>query len=223
MIYFTSFYVIVNVYVWFPNNNALAIDRVQMSDQTDARSLVGGYSCRDVPGQFRWEDGVLTTAVKQGHGLLAEDADLAPADVTATLIPLIELRQLHVPSRGVILNAAPEFQLFMTQRVSGASFDLTKSAVVVTLDHLNEGELRTMVETLHPKCKDAAEKMVVCYLGLRERQATSGRTLSLRDLLKWAQRLTVTGMREVITQSVLSPLIWQKKNESNGRLVGKSF
>jgi midasin len=34
--------------------------RVYMSDRTDGRSLVGGYTCHDVPGNFNWEDGVLT-------------------------------------------------------------------------------------------------------------------------------------------------------------------
>ena len=34
--------------------------RVYMSDRTDGRSLVGGYSCHDVPGNFNWEDGILT-------------------------------------------------------------------------------------------------------------------------------------------------------------------
>ena len=34
--------------------------RVYMSDRTDGRSLVGGYTCHDVPGNFSWEDGVLT-------------------------------------------------------------------------------------------------------------------------------------------------------------------
>jgi midasin (ATPase involved in ribosome maturation) len=34
--------------------------RVYMSDRTDGRSLVGGYTCHDVPGNFNWEDGILT-------------------------------------------------------------------------------------------------------------------------------------------------------------------
>ena len=37
--------------------------RVYMSDRTDGRSLVGGYTCHDVPGNFNWEDGVLTRYV----------------------------------------------------------------------------------------------------------------------------------------------------------------
>jgi midasin len=37
--------------------------RVYMSDRTDGRSLVGGYTCHDVPGNFSWEDGVLTKYV----------------------------------------------------------------------------------------------------------------------------------------------------------------
>ena len=169
--------------------------RIQMSDQTDARSLIGGYSCRDVPGQFRWEDGVLTTAVKHGHWLLIEDADLAPSDVLATLIPLIELRQLHVSSRGVILNAAAEFQLFLTRRTGSTNtraFDLTKSSTVVDVQHLADAELSHLLRSLYPKCNDAIEKMVQCYQAVRE--GSLGRTFSLRDLLKWAKRLTVTGL-----------------------------
>ena len=73
-----------------------------MSEQTDGRSLVGGYSCRDVPGQFTWEDGVLTTAVREGHWLLIEDVDMAPADVTATLVPLTgEKHEMSYPGGHV--------------------------------------------------------------------------------------------------------------------------
>ena len=76
-----------------------------MSEQTDGRSLVGGYSCRDVPGQFTWEDGVLTTAVREGHWLLIEDVDMAPADVTATLVPLTG--EKHETGYSSVINNRP--------------------------------------------------------------------------------------------------------------------
>jgi len=34
--------------------------RINMSDRTDSRALIGGYACHDVPGRFSWEDGILT-------------------------------------------------------------------------------------------------------------------------------------------------------------------
>ena len=45
--------------------------------------------------------------VKSGDWLLIEDVHLAPSDVMSTLLPLIERRQLHVPSRGVVIDASP--------------------------------------------------------------------------------------------------------------------
>ena len=102
--------------------------------------------------------------------MFGKDVDLAPADVMATLVPLVELRQLHVPSRGVVLNAAPGFQLLMTKRTSTSgtgsnrkAFDVRKATAVAALDHPGEAELRTLVAALYPQCQDAAEKLVVCY------------------------------------------------------------
>ena len=50
---------------------------------------------------------LLSRSVKAGDWLLIEDVHLAPSDVMSTLLPLIERRQLHVPSRGVVIDASP--------------------------------------------------------------------------------------------------------------------
>ena len=99
------------------------IFQINMSDQLDGRALIGGYSCRDVPGQFQWEDGVATKAVEQGKWLLVEDADQAfrsnagsDGGIAGILMALIERKQLHLPSRGAVIKAASGFQLFLTQR-----------------------------------------------------------------------------------------------------------
>lgn len=34
--------------------------RIHMDDQMDSKTLLGAYTCTDVPGQFRWQPGVLT-------------------------------------------------------------------------------------------------------------------------------------------------------------------
>ena len=93
-----------------------------MSDNTDARLLVGLYRCTEIPGQFAWEAGLLTRyfalhklntlltlhtlhtalcrAVMSGSWLLIEDADRAPADTLALLEPLARGGSLTVPSLG---------------------------------------------------------------------------------------------------------------------------
>jgi midasin len=72
----------------------------QVSDNTDARLVVGLYRCTDTPGQFAWEAGLLTRAVTSGAWLLIEDADRAPADMLALLAPLARGGGLTVPSLG---------------------------------------------------------------------------------------------------------------------------
>ena len=53
-------------------------------------------------------------AVTDGRWLLVEDINLAPADVLAALVPLLERRRLHLPQAGRTVAAAPGFQMLAT-------------------------------------------------------------------------------------------------------------
>lgn len=46
--------------------------------------------------------------------MVIENVNMAPADVLAALVPLLEGGKLHLPSRGQVLQAAPSFQLLAT-------------------------------------------------------------------------------------------------------------
>ena len=46
-----------------------------LDDQMDSKTLLGTYVCTDTPGEFKWQDGALTTAVTEGHWVLIEDVD----------------------------------------------------------------------------------------------------------------------------------------------------
>lgn len=50
-------------------------------------------------------------AVAHGKWLVIEDLNLAPPEVLAALVPLLGSRQLHLPQRAQVVNAAPGFQL----------------------------------------------------------------------------------------------------------------
>jgi len=94
--------------------NAADMVRVHLDDQTDSKTLMGAYICTSKPGEFVWQPGALTQAVTQGSWVVIEDINLASAEVLATLLPLVEHRTLHVPSRGEELTAARGFQLIAT-------------------------------------------------------------------------------------------------------------
>lgn len=88
--------------------------RIHLDDQMDAKSLLGAYVCTSVPGEFAWQPGPLTTAVIEGRWVVIEDANLAPPDVLAALVPLLEGRTLALPGRGEVLQASSGFQLLAT-------------------------------------------------------------------------------------------------------------
>lgn len=54
---------------------------------------------------------VCIQAVAQGQWLVIEDLNLAPPEVLAALVPLLANRQLHLPQRAQVIQAAPAFQL----------------------------------------------------------------------------------------------------------------
>jgi midasin len=101
--------------------NAESMVRVHLDDQMDAKSLLGAYVCTAVPGEFAWQPGPLTQAVSEGRWVLVEDINMAPGDVLAALVPLLESRVLHVSSRGMVVPAAPGFQIIATVTSAPAS------------------------------------------------------------------------------------------------------
>ena len=50
----------------------------------------------------------------QGRWVLVEDINLAPAEVLAALVPLLERRSLSIAARAESVAAAPGFQLIAT-------------------------------------------------------------------------------------------------------------
>ena len=76
-------------------------------------------------GEFVWQAGSLTRAVREGHWILLEDLDYAPMDVISVLVPLLESRTLLLPGHGGNIKAHPDFRIFATHRFLTAHQSLT--------------------------------------------------------------------------------------------------
>ena len=94
--------------------NCVDLINIHLDDQTDSKSLLGTYVCASEPGRFVWQPGPLAQAVKHGTWVVIEAINLAPPDVLAILLSLVEHRTLHIPSRGEEIHAAKGFQLIAT-------------------------------------------------------------------------------------------------------------
>lgn len=93
---------------------------IHIGDALDGKSLLGGYVATEVPGQFKWVEGPLTRAVVNGHWLIIEDLDLASSEVYGILQPLVQSRQLFIPSRAETIYADHGFSLFATATTATA-------------------------------------------------------------------------------------------------------
>lgn len=138
--------------------------RIHLDDQMDSKSLMGAYVCTARPGEFVWQPGPLTQAVAQGRWVLVEDINLAPPEVLAALVPLLERRTLSIAARAEAVSAAPGFQLLATvtsaPRGGTAAGAYGSSAAVkdllggllhhVAVEPPPEAEQRRILAHLHP-------------------------------------------------------------------------
>ncbi|KAI9262309.1 P-loop containing nucleoside triphosphate hydrolase protein [Phascolomyces articulosus] len=181
--------------------------KIHLGDQTDPKVLLGTYVSTSTPGSFRWQPGVLTTAVQEGRWVLIEDIDLAPAEVISVLLPLLETRQLFIPSRGEKITAKEGFQLFGTRSFipsrsssSKRQHQLVSGANLWTRVHiepLSMEELETVIrEKFHHIGNFSIHVMRLFQAVINIYQdpnfstlSSIGRYISTRDLMKWCHRI----------------------------------
>ena len=182
---------------------------LHLNEQTDAKMLLGVYASGSVPGTFKWQPGVLATAVKQGRWIFIEDLDRAPNEVISVILPLIERGELLIPSRGEIIRTGPGFKLLASIRTSlngvgqenPPPFHMLGARlwerVAVQMPSLEE--FRGIIDGIHPILHKFLPEIISIYdrllaisftssSGFRNR-ASLGRPVSPRDLLKLCRRL----------------------------------
>ncbi|KAJ3181878.1 hypothetical protein HDU85_003393 [Gaertneriomyces sp. JEL0708] len=186
--------------------------KIHLGDQTDAKVLLGTYVCTSEPGVFRWQPGVLTTAVMEGRWILFEDIDLAPTEVLSVLVPLLETGWLMVAGRGEKVKAKPGFRVFGTQsltkgkanRMAGQAGEGLWHAIDV--EELSKSEVQEVIEKKFPGvvALGAMASGLSCYWTLvdtfADKAFSNARLLSLRDLMKFCDRVESWGrdMRDAL-------------------------
>ncbi|KAG0044860.1 AAA ATPase midasin [Gryganskiella cystojenkinii] len=188
--------------------------KIHLGDQTDSKVLLGTYVSTSTPGSFKWQAGVLTTAVRDGKWLLIEDIDLAPMEVLSVLLPLLESRTLFIPSRGEKIPASEGFQLFatksliptrsgrmMARNVGGTDGSIGSNLWTrVQVNSLSHQELSQIIhERFHNLGDDILPKLIMSVFEnisnifssaeFSTSQSMVSRVISPRDLVKWCTRI----------------------------------
>ncbi|TDH69545.1 hypothetical protein CCR75_002271 [Bremia lactucae] len=180
---------------------------LHLDDQIDSKTLLGSYVCTDVPGEFTWQPGALTTAVLAGRWVVIEDVDRAPFEVLAALMPLLETRRMVLPGRGELLVAHSNFQIFGTtthehQMPKGFQDSVWTRVNVATLAN-NEIEqillarfsmippqvVSKIMTTFNAVSGGTSKEIGGAAIFWKETRRNYGRNFCLRDLLKWCKRI----------------------------------
>ena len=203
---------------------------LHLNEQTDAKMLIGLYSTGSKPGTFEWRPGVLTKAVREGRWVLVEDLDRAPAEVISSLLPLVERRELLIPSRSETIQAASGFRLFATVRTTKGMHGKETLPHLLGLrfwqllgvESLPGEELRDVLLGAFPVLEKFVPQILavykrVCRAISMPSAAAAGRGLlrqmTLRDLLRWCRRLKElidsTGSKETISESTRERMLME--------------
>lgn len=182
---------------------------LHLNEQSDAKLLIGMYTTGSTPGSFSWQPGVLTRAVQEGRWVFIEDIDRAPNEILSTMLPLIERRELMIPSRGQTIPAARGFRVIATLRtVLNPNGEESKPAISMVgarlwnITHLRmppTNELRSVIVGLYPALSEYALQFITVFEQLQHLNRQSAltsrsktgimRAPTSRDLLKWSSRV----------------------------------
>lgn len=188
---------------------------LHMDEQMDAKMLIGSYMCTERPGEFKWQPGSLAQALVNGFWVVFEDIDKASPEVHSILLPLLEGASLYLSGRGEEINVGESFRLFAT--VSSQKQDRHHSAEgrislsvlwrKVLVPNPSNQDMLDVVNTWYPSLQPLGEKLIVTFekvnslasfqFGVfRGSMPSSVKALgrfSLRDLLRWCQRIAGLG------------------------------
>ncbi|KAL1893163.1 AAA ATPase midasin [Sporothrix stenoceras] len=196
---------------------------LHLNEQTDAKTLIGLYSAGTKPGSFQWRPGILTVAVQEGRWVLIEDLDRAPNEVMSTILPLIERRELLIPSRRETIKAARNFRIFATVRTTlGLNGQETTRSLLgerlwqqLSVQPLPPTELRQVVYGSFPSLHALAADILSVFDQLTSLSSKKNgsfspaaieRPMTLRDLMKWCRRLQHVLFRPSKNQSTTPTL-----------------
>ena len=133
------------------------VTSLHLGSAVDAKSLLGGYICGEIPGEFRWMDGPLTSAIRANERwIVLEQIEEASVEVMSLLSPLLTEKKLFIPGRSETIKAGYNTRIFATSFKQLESSLWTK----IKIDFLEHQELVEAVLRTHPKIKIISDRII---------------------------------------------------------------
>jgi len=130
---------------------------LHLGASVDVKSLLGGYVCGEIPGEFKWLDGPLTSAIRSNDKwIVFEQIEEANPDVLSLLTPLLSEHKLFIPGRSESIIAGYNTRIFATSYSSHESSHWTK----IRIDFLKFDSLRDVLLNTHPKLSAVIDRIL---------------------------------------------------------------
>ncbi|WP_025597590.1 AAA family ATPase [Burkholderia sp. WSM2230] len=207
--------------------------RSNMNGQTTVGDFVGFWTVKG--GETLWVDGVLPTAMREGHWLIVDEIDFAEPSILAALTAVLEPHgRLVLKEKGnEIVAPHASFRLFATANAVGAmsqfrhlyqGANLMNEAFldrwrVYLLDYLSPAEetdvlMRTLAPHMsRPLAATLAAIAADCRAAFAREDLSSA--FSTRRLLDWAELMLRTGDPE----RAAGPAIYAKVSPEDAALI----
>ncbi|EZF33372.1 hypothetical protein H101_03059, partial [Trichophyton interdigitale H6] len=188
--------------------NLSSMITLHLNEQTDSKSLLGVYSTSGQSGSFKWQPGVLTQAAREGRWILIEDLDRAPAEVVSVILPLIENRELVIPSRREHIRCAEGFRIIATMRsfLNSRGDEVAPGMTMlggrlwntIRISPLPVEEISQIIKNEFPLLNITRyadtfltlySRIISTFLGSGASRRVQGRPIGLRDLMKFCNRV----------------------------------
>jgi MoxR-like ATPase len=91
--------------------------RINCSGDLRTSSLLGRMAPTE-DGHFRWQDGMITQAIRDGYWLVLDEINALEADILFSLHGLIDESRISVANNSEVIDAHPGFRLFATMNPS---------------------------------------------------------------------------------------------------------
>ena len=206
--------------------------RINNHEHTDIQEYLGTYVTDPQSGNLVFQEGLLVTAVRQGHWIVLDELNLAPTDVLEALNRLLDdNRELVIPETQEVIKPHPNFILFATQNPPGLyagrkvlSRAFRNRFLEVHFDDVPKDELETI---LCQRCQIApsyARRIVQVFEELRHRRQASrvfeskSSFATLRDLFRWAERGAV-GYQQLAEDGYM--LLAERARQTDDKVVIK--
>ena len=165
--------------------------RVNITAQTDEDDLLGGF--RLINGSTMWQDGPVTTAMKNGGVLLLDEVDLASRNIMC-LQSVLEGKGVFLKKIGQWVTPAEGFTVFATANTKGKGSD---DGRFVGTAIMNEAFLDRFPVTMEqPYATRATERKILDKAGCDDKNFAD-------NLTKWAEIIRKTfaegGVDEVVS------------------------